>query len=536
MPVSDFLPRTAKWKGRIVTSDPATGRIEIVLGDGAIRQVDQNGALAASRWPKENEVWTVYQQNASWVLGERWFDDTEEFTLDHLKPGDVLLDSNDIYDKNGAKVVTVLGEPANGQVPIWNSSENAWGSSDGLGAVGGGNFIPNPSFRDGIIGYTAGTDNAIALNAISGIFGPECAIVTKTTSTGILSITSPRCKVAPNIRYSGSVSMRRVSLGGPPSRSTSIVINWYDALGIFISSSAAGTLNDSITDFWTRPNTAGNLSPDTVDTAEIVVSVPSVASGEAYYFDGFQLEPGSNITAFNSNYGQSSLGGGMLAPASITARESGVGSGRPFYGPASSRGSVTGMVDMSMYIATDTNAASYYLGGTWHDITLGGASGSALYEFPMTIDPRVADGNRVLTANNLYFFRIQGSGTINGLGFHCGTGDAAATAYLGVYTNTGGGRLARPSTPRATATVNGAGMTGAGYKQANFGSAVTVYQGDWFAIGFTTAVPTVLTSAPNSSTPLSDGLACFQTAVLPTMPDPVGTVTTYLSTPIIVGV
>lgn len=104
MPLSDHLYRTAKWKARIVTCDPTTGRIEAVLGDGAIRQIGASGTTASFRWPIEGEVWTVRQENNDWVLAERWPDDTEDYRIDELAVGDVRIDGNAVYDANGTRL------------------------------------------------------------------------------------------------------------------------------------------------------------------------------------------------------------------------------------------------------------------------------------------------------------------------------------------------------------------------------------------------------------------------------------------------
>jgi hypothetical protein len=101
MAVSDFLPRVPKWKCRIVTADPVANRVEVVLGDGAVRQVN---TYNLPRWPVEGEIWTVYQENQEWNLAFRWQDDTEVFRGEHMQPGDMRLDSDAIYDASGNRL------------------------------------------------------------------------------------------------------------------------------------------------------------------------------------------------------------------------------------------------------------------------------------------------------------------------------------------------------------------------------------------------------------------------------------------------
>jgi hypothetical protein len=118
MTVSDHLPRAAKWKGRIVTSDPETGRIEVVLGDGAVRQVSMGTINGVRRWPVEGEVWTVRNENNMWSLDERWEDD-DGFASSDLAPGEAYIDADTIYTANGTPILSgrsqswsqALGEP-----------------------------------------------------------------------------------------------------------------------------------------------------------------------------------------------------------------------------------------------------------------------------------------------------------------------------------------------------------------------------------------------------------------------------------------
>lgn len=122
MPVSNHLTRTVKYKGRIVTSDPLTQRIEVVFGDGAVRQISPYNI---PRWPIEGEIWTVYQENQDWMLGFRWEAADDEFPSSSLEPGDMKLDSSTIYDVEGNRVVATP-PPNDGDSIVWIESNGAW--------------------------------------------------------------------------------------------------------------------------------------------------------------------------------------------------------------------------------------------------------------------------------------------------------------------------------------------------------------------------------------------------------------------------
>lgn len=415
------------------------------------------------------------------------------------------------------------------------TEEGGFGSGGNTG-VGGGNFIPNPSFNNGVIGHTL-TGGVLTVSSLVGLFGNAAGVLTKTGGSGNLSFLSDRAVVAPQLKFSASVWLRRGSSVVPTVRSMSIRINWYDSVNSLISSSPVNTFNDSVQNVWTRLYVTGIVSPDNAAFARIEATVIDVVGGDIYYIDGMQLEPGDAPTSFNSNFPSSALTGSMLAPEAVTVREVALGSARVFVGLGSSLASITTMVNGSVFIATDSGAISVYSDGFW--FPAGGSSGGGalgpLYDFPFTIDPRLGSGNRAITPNNLYFYRIQGGGTINGWDMQVGTGDGAGTAYAGVYNNVGSGRGARPSTPKAGASGS-VGLSGTGPKTVPFGGPVSVAHGDWAAFGTNSATATFLTSAAlTGSITFVDALSRYQAAILPTFPNPVGTTTPYNMAVVLVG-
>lgn len=444
----------------------------------------------------------------------------------------LVTTKGDMLAATGSATLARLPAGSNGQVLIADSTQTA-GLKWGLATIGGGNFIANPSFDDGTTGYTAASGGTLSANSLLGIFGTNCAQVTRATGTGTgnLTLTSAKAKVAASLVYTASAWVRLGSLGASSARTANVTINWYTAAQALISSDSGASASVSIQGTWTLLSAPGITAPDTAAYAELAVTVNGVPEAEYHVFDGFQLEPGALPTSFNSNFPQSSLAGTMLVPATITSRETAAGSAKPFYGAAASipaAGSAG-----RLYWATDSNALYFDNGTSWAVINASGSSQlDGMFDVPFTVDPRLGSGFSTVTANNVYYFRVQGSATISGLGIHIGTADAANGVNFGVYNNTGVGRNAKPSTLVSSCTLASAT---AGFQTATFASSVTVQHGQWFAISTASATVTFLRNAANTGTALSAGLAWFQTGG-PTMPSTAGTLSNYLMTPIIVGV
>ena len=450
--------------------------------------------------------------------------------------GTAFTSQGQLIAGTGSGTASTLDPGTNGQVLIADSTQATglkWGS--GINNVGGGNFISNPSFADGTTGYSADSNNTLAADSLLGLYDASCAKVTRTaaTGTGVVTLTSARAAVAPSLQFSGSVWLRLGSLGTSSARTVTLAIKWYDATDSLISTSTGSQVTEPIDGTWVRATVIGVTSPDTTAKAELFVSIAGVPESEYHLFDGFQLEPGDAPTAFNANFAASSLTGGMLAPATVTSRETAVGSARCLFGAAGSIPSAG--TPGRLYWATDTNALYFDNGSTWTAVSGGSGGGgpSGLYDFPFTIDPRLgATANSTVTANNIYYYRVQGAATIAGLGLHIGTADAANSVNLGVYNNTGSGRSARPSTQKASATLS---LASSGYQTVTFGSSVTVAHGDWFALSTPSSTASFLRGSPNTTTGLSDGFSCYQNGGA-TLPATAGTLFSWLQTVVIVGV
>lgn len=109
MSVAGWNTIGTKQRGRIVTSDPSTRRIEVLLKDGSIAQVAVWEVPSIFRWPQADEIWTIVRDNGYWRLGEFMatddgIDDTNT-TIDQLNPGDALIHTGNVFTPDGHQFV-----------------------------------------------------------------------------------------------------------------------------------------------------------------------------------------------------------------------------------------------------------------------------------------------------------------------------------------------------------------------------------------------------------------------------------------------
>lgn len=84
----------------IVTSDPATGRLEVVGKDAAVIQVSVGRIPVLFRWPKQGEYWTIIRENGEWALEER-MPDPDAKSLLSLIPGEAIVQAEKIWTPSG---------------------------------------------------------------------------------------------------------------------------------------------------------------------------------------------------------------------------------------------------------------------------------------------------------------------------------------------------------------------------------------------------------------------------------------------------
>lgn len=93
-----------KLVGRVVTSDPVSGKIEVVAKDAAILTVGVTSLPMVFRWPNVGETWIVTRENGYWYLTSR-IPGFDEPGLS-LNLNEVRIDGNIIKDANGNTLAT----------------------------------------------------------------------------------------------------------------------------------------------------------------------------------------------------------------------------------------------------------------------------------------------------------------------------------------------------------------------------------------------------------------------------------------------
>lgn len=99
---------SSKTRVSIVTVDPSTRRIEGAMKDGSMIQIAVWEAPNAFVWPEVGEMWLVHKDGGIWMLDCRQQYSADESTLDitSMAPGQMVLDSNEIFDRAGSRLTT----------------------------------------------------------------------------------------------------------------------------------------------------------------------------------------------------------------------------------------------------------------------------------------------------------------------------------------------------------------------------------------------------------------------------------------------
>lgn len=93
---------------KIIDCYPAKKQIQGHLRDGGQVVVSVFDVPASFRWPKQNELWSIYrdpQDQNHWLLGGRVH---QEKDIENLSPGDMRLDSQFITDSDGTRVNVIF--------------------------------------------------------------------------------------------------------------------------------------------------------------------------------------------------------------------------------------------------------------------------------------------------------------------------------------------------------------------------------------------------------------------------------------------
>jgi hypothetical protein len=166
------------------------------------------------------------------------------------------------------------------------------------------NYISNPSFTDGIDGWT-GVDATITPQTTGGLFLPTCVRVAKTAEeySGIQTtrLTSVRRR-GTAYTYTASAYVKIPSGDGNGTLYVSIL--WYTAGRTLISESNSTGASVTNGSDWQRVSIT-DTPPASAQWASVRIAqfVPGNA-GDAFYVDGVQMEIGSSATTFKSSVDQ----------------------------------------------------------------------------------------------------------------------------------------------------------------------------------------------------------------------------------------
>jgi hypothetical protein len=159
-------------------------------------------------------------------------------------------------------------------------------------------------------GATASTISVVPAISVTPYIEPATSTTPTNLQAGSLMVTAGtasiqiRCGVQSNVKTNGVPVSKstaytfsaytKSSIG--TSRSVSVVINWYNSYGSFISTSVGTGVGDTNSG-WTRV-TVTATSPSSASFAIPELRVASAASSEIHYFDAMQFELGSSATTF----------------------------------------------------------------------------------------------------------------------------------------------------------------------------------------------------------------------------------------------
>jgi hypothetical protein len=102
---------TKKYSGTISASDPATGIIQVTTAGGVVH-VSVQFVPALFRWPQVAEIWTVYQENGTWILGDLLQDTNSDAPIAEMQPGEAQINASTVIDSAGNQFVTQFGRMA----------------------------------------------------------------------------------------------------------------------------------------------------------------------------------------------------------------------------------------------------------------------------------------------------------------------------------------------------------------------------------------------------------------------------------------
>jgi hypothetical protein len=168
-------------------------------------------------------------------------------------------------------------------VGSWNSVSNVTVSR-----------ITGASESPAVVPYLESTSPANYPNGTSGIL--KAVITAAAGASFACGKTAPVTKGIP-VTAGGVYTVSLYTRAKTAARSVSVYIEWYNRLGILLSSSIMGLATNS-TSAWSRTTLANSTAPANAYFAVPVISIASGGAGEIHYFDAIQFETGSSATDY----------------------------------------------------------------------------------------------------------------------------------------------------------------------------------------------------------------------------------------------
>lgn len=161
------------------------------------------------------------------------------------------------------------------------------------------NYVSNPSFRDGVDGWTA-LDSTITASATGGKFGTECLQVEKTIEqySGVQSSRySSVNRRGTSFNYTASAYVKIPS--GEANGTILVSILWYTLGKVYISSSDSTATAITNGSDWARITVANATPPSNARYASVrIVQTTAGSAGELFLVDAVKLEEGATATDF----------------------------------------------------------------------------------------------------------------------------------------------------------------------------------------------------------------------------------------------
>lgn len=113
MPIRDHQTRVAKLRVRVTLVDPSQRIIEVADKTGSPRRLTVFEVPVGWTWPVVGEEWSIYEENGTWVLGNKFLSPEEAKAFESQEPGDSFSLGSGLgyYSATGVGTGTIISIP-----------------------------------------------------------------------------------------------------------------------------------------------------------------------------------------------------------------------------------------------------------------------------------------------------------------------------------------------------------------------------------------------------------------------------------------